>query len=132
MVGENGRVFAVDLQDEMLEITRKLARKKGVLPRITLRRCEQDDLGLADLQVDFALAFYVVHEIPDKDRFMRQAAGMLKPKGKFMLIEPKHHVKGKDYERIIAEARSAGLEPVGSVKVALSRGMLFSRRKVGK
>lgn len=127
MVGTTGRVIAVDLQEKMLEITRKLARKKGILDRITLHRCEGNDLGLSGLQVDFALAFYMVHEIPDRNRFLRQVIAILKPEAKFMIIEPAHHVKPKEYQQMLQEARSAGLKPVEPVKVALSRGMVLGR-----
>ena len=46
MVGEKGRVIAVDLQAEMLAITRDFASKKGVSNRITLHHCKENDIGL--------------------------------------------------------------------------------------
>ncbi len=125
MVGENGRVTAVDMQEEMLDITCQSAQKKGVMDRITLHLCKPTDLGLSNLRVDFALAFYVVHEVPDRQRFMRQVAGILKPDAVFLLVEPKHHVKTPEFELIVEDAVSAGLEPIMKVKAALSRGMAF-------
>jgi ubiquinone/menaquinone biosynthesis C-methylase UbiE len=126
MVGENGRVIAMDLQQEMLSITREFAAKKGVLDRITFHKCNENDIGLSDLQVDFALAFYMVHEVPDRNRFFMQVAGLLKPDARFMVIEPNHHVSETQFKQILEDAESAGLQYSEPIKVVLSRGILFS------
>src|SRR3990172_9196237 len=60
IVGDTGKVISVDLQKEMLDITLKRAEKDGVAQRIRLIRVEQGDIGVTD-QVDFALAFWMVH-----------------------------------------------------------------------
>jgi len=125
MVGKNGRVIAVDLQEEMLNITRDFAAKKKVLDRITLHQCKENDIGLSDDKVDFALAFYMVHEIPDRKRFLSQVVDILKPNAHFMIIEPKHHVKEDQFKQILNEAVSAGLELVKPLKVKGGRGMLL-------
>ena len=41
MVGAEGRVIAVDLQQKMLDVLRKRAEKAGVADRIQLHKCEQ-------------------------------------------------------------------------------------------
>ncbi len=125
MVGGNGRVIAMDLQKEMLNITRDFASKKGVLDRITLHQCKDDDIALHGEKVDFALAFYMVHEVPDRDRFMNQVADLLKPTAHFLMIEPKHHVSPSQFDQILGEANSAGLNLVKPVKLTMSRGMLL-------
>jgi ubiquinone/menaquinone biosynthesis C-methylase UbiE len=68
MVGQSGRVIACDLQEEMLQ--RLAAKIKGteLAERITLHKCEQDRIGLS-AHVAFVLAFYMVHEIRDQQRF---------------------------------------------------------------
>jgi len=69
MVGENGRVIAVDLQEEMLEKLRARAEKEGLLRRIRTVKASKESLNLAGQDpAVFALAFYVVHEVPDKAR----------------------------------------------------------------
>jgi len=125
MVGENGRVIAADMQEEMLRITRNLATKKGVLDRIILHQCRPDDIDLSGEKADFVLAFYVVHEVSDRVAFLSQAAGLLKPNARFMMIEPKHHVKKSQLKQILSEAELAGLKPIKSLKLFASRGMLF-------
>ncbi|TKJ37972.1 SAM-dependent methyltransferase [candidate division LCP-89 bacterium B3_LCP] len=126
MVGKSGRVIAVDLQEEMLRITRNFATKKGVMDRITLHQCSEKDIGLTDQNVDFALAFYVVHEVPDRKGFLSQVAALLKPDATFMLIEPKHHVKAEQFDQILGEAKLAGLDYHTQIKMAMSRGMVFT------
>ncbi len=126
MVGESGRVIAVDLQEKMLEITGDLAAKKSVSERVTLHLCKEDDLGLADEKVDFVLAFYMVHEVPDRKRLLSQVADLLNPEAQFLMIEPSFHVNKEQFNLILKEAESAGLKKVISIKHGMSRGMLFT------
>lgn len=54
MAGDRGRVIAVDLQQQMLDMLRRRAAAAGVLGRIGLHKCEQDRLGIdaaADLRL---------------------------------------------------------------------------------
>lgn len=125
MVGENGRVIAADLQQEMLDITRDYAAKKGVLERVTLHRCSGDNIGLSGEKVDFVLVFYVVHEAPNRKEFFRQVSQIMKPDAHFLLIEPKHHVTPSQYESIIQEAQLANLKFLKEAKVAFSRSAVF-------
>ena len=68
MVGESGRVIAVDLQEGMLQKLREKIQGTEHEERIMLHKCEEDNIGIAE-QVDFILAFYVVHEVPRQDMF---------------------------------------------------------------
>ena len=81
LVGSKGRVIAVDLQQKMLDVLQKRARKAGVLDRIRTHRCEPDSIGL-DEPVDFALAFYSAHEVPDLRRLLGEIHGSLRPQGR--------------------------------------------------
>ena len=125
MVQENGRVIAMDLQQEMLDFTRDLAVRNRVVDRITLHQCEADDFLLTDVKVDFALAFYMVHEVPDRNRFFTQVAAILNPDASFMIIEPKHHVSPFQFKQIQTEAASGGLRMIKPIKLLASRGILF-------
>ncbi len=126
MVGPSGRVIAVDLQPEMLEITRKFATKRGLEQRIELHRCQADDIDLSGREVDFALAFYMVHEVPDRSKFLSQVADLLSAGSHFLMIEPSGHVTPAQFEQILDEADGAGLRQSKPVKVLMSRGMLFT------
>ncbi len=126
MVGPTGRVIAIDLQEKMLATVRRRARRRGLESRIELRLVGADTLGL-DEMVDFALAFWMVHEAPDQDHLFRELRAALKPEARLLVVEPRWHVDEESFERTVTAARSADLEPYGPVAVRISRTMLFRR-----
>ena len=126
MVGEGGRVIAVDLQEKMLEILRKKAAKEGLSSRITTHRSEADRIGISD-RVDFALAFYMVHEVADQGRFFREVATLLKEDASLLISEPKFHVSKSAFRRMKEAAEGAGLAPTDEPKIRFSRSVLLRR-----
>jgi ubiquinone/menaquinone biosynthesis C-methylase UbiE len=126
MVGPGGRVVAVDLQPAMLERLRLRAGKAGLAERITLHHCSVDGLGELP-PADAALAFYMVHEVPDVARFLGEVAGALKPGGRLLLVEPRGHVSAAAFAATAALAAAAGLRPVATPSVRLSRTTVFAR-----
>ena len=124
MVGESGKVIAVDVQEEMLQIVRKKAAQQGLESRIVTHKSGPDRIGLSE-KVDFALAFYMVHEVPSAEAFLKEIASVLKPKGRLLIVEPKMHVSAAAFERTIEVARQAGLRPISEPKIRFSRSKLF-------
>jgi len=124
LVGGAGRVIAVDLQPEMLDVLMRRARRKGVADRIRPQPCTADSIGVTG-PVDFALAMWVVHEVPGVARFYEEVRACLKPGAKFLVAEPKLHVSRKGMEATIAVAEAAGLRLVERPRVGLSRAALF-------
>jgi len=117
MVGERGKVIAVDLQEEMLGMLRKRAVELGILSRIEMYKAETDAINVnAGIEVDFALAFYVVHEVPDKERLFREIHELLRQGGKLLVIEPAFHVKKDEFERTLGYALENGFELIESSK----------------
>ena len=125
IVGPQGKVVAVDLQQRMLDTLKKRATKAGVADRIQMRRCEADSLGV-QTAADFILAFWVVHETPDPHAFFRQIVSLLKPGGKLLVAEPKFHVSAEHFQEILAVADRAGLRIAARPSIALSRAAVFS------
>lgn len=125
MVGEEGRVLSVDLQPQMLAKVKAAAERRDLQSRIILHQCKEDSLNI-DEKVDFALAFWMVHEVPDARRFFDDIVSILKPNGFFMLVEPKGHTNTAKFQSEISAACEAGLKPCKEIKVRISRGMLFS------
>jgi len=125
LVGPEGRVIAVDLQPEMLDFTRERVTKVGLLDRVTLHRCRDDDLGLAGVEADFALAFYIVHEVPDRQAFLAQLARLLKSGARFLMVEPRHHASSAVLNEITGEAEKVGLSVERPLRLVLGRGSLF-------
>ena len=125
LVGPNGRVISVDLQPEMLDRVRLRAEQQGLQDRIQLHRCQSNSLGV-DEPVDFALAFWMVHEVPNRVTFLAEVRGLLKPEARFLVVEPKIHVSAADFQKTVDLARAVGLQPCLEPKASLSRAVLFS------
>jgi ubiquinone/menaquinone biosynthesis C-methylase UbiE len=123
LVGSSGRVICVDLQQQMLEAARRRAERSG-LSNITYQRCTRDSLGLTE-QTDFALTFWMVHEVSDKQRLLWEIKGALKPGGRFLLVEPQLHVSRKDFDATVAIALSTGFQIVEMPRVPISMAVLL-------
>jgi ubiquinone/menaquinone biosynthesis C-methylase UbiE len=128
MVGENGQVIAVDLQEEMLEKLRARAGKEGLLMRIRTVNASEESLNLAGQDpAVFALAFYVVHEVPDKSRLFRELWDALVPGGELLVVEPTLHVTPEEFQASLNTAESGGFRVTGEPKVLLSRARLLEK-----
>jgi len=125
MVGEKGKVIAADVQPEMLKALQKRAKKSGVEQQIMTHLCKTDSLGL-NMQFDFVLAFWMVHEVPNHLAFFEEIKSLLKPSGKFLLSEPILHVNQAMYEKTVKTAESVGLVLKEKPKISLSRSALFT------
>ena len=130
LAGKEGRVIAADLQQKMLDGVMLRVRRSGLANRLKTVRSTPADLRVGG-KADFVLAFWMVHEAPDKKRFLGQIAALLKPKGKFLLVEPYLHVGKKAFDLTLEEANATGLILEGTPRIALSRSALFAApRKV--
>ena len=126
LVGEQGRVYAADVQDEMLAGVKRRAIRAGVAERISLQKVGQGRLELPE-KVDFALTFWMVHETPDQKEFFRQVHDVLKPGGRLLLVEPIIHVGPAAFERTLEAATEAGFMSVKPAAVRISRARLLER-----
>jgi ubiquinone/menaquinone biosynthesis C-methylase UbiE len=126
IVGDTGKVISVDLQTEMLAITRKRAEKDGVTRRIQFLLAKEDDLGVTE-QVDFALAFWMVHEVKDTRSFFQQIYHLLKPTGTFLIAEPKMHVTKVRFDEILLVATEAGFHITAAPFIRLSRSVVCKK-----
>jgi 2-polyprenyl-3-methyl-5-hydroxy-6-metoxy-1,4-benzoquinol methylase len=131
LVGPNGTVIAADLQPEMLTTTLRRAARAGLAERIRTHRCGERELGLTT-QVDFALAFWMVHETPDPEGFVRQLAALLRPGGHLMIAEPRLHVSRRLFEETLAAARGCDLAYLEDPKARGSRSAVFVRREANR
>jgi SAM-dependent methyltransferase len=77
--------------------------------------------------VDFALAFWMVHEVRKRREFLQEVYGLVKPGGKFLVVEPIIHVTAADFERTIALSCEIGFTVGESLRVAASRAICFRK-----
>ena len=128
MVGKNGKVYSVDLQKGMLDRLLKRAKKSGVAEIIQTYRCSENKIGIKD-KLDFALAFWMVHETPDISDFLKQIYALLKPDGVLFLAEPKHHISQKDFEETIKSVQKIGFQIFSKPEIMMSRTVVLSKTK---
>ena len=120
LVGESGTVVAADLQEGMLALLAAKVRGTPLDARIERVKSDRDGIN-ATRPVDFALAFYVVHEVPDKEGFFRQLRALLKPGGRCLLVEPKlFHVTAAAWAATTRVAESCGFNVGPGPKLLLS------------
>lgn len=127
MVGPDGRVVCVDLQTDAVKSLEGRAAEAGLSERIDTRVCNDRSLEVDDLagQVDFALAFYVVHHASDVPALMTQVYDALKLGGTFLIVEPEHHASAEVCEATQARAQQAGFAFVDSPRMLRAWAALF-------
>lgn len=129
MVGSNGRIICVDIQEKMIRSLEKRAQKAGLSDRIETRVCRVNSLGLDDLkeEIDFAFASAVVHEVSDTSGFFSEVHETIKPTGSFLVVEPKGHVSKKDFETTVSVAEQNGFEVIDNPQIGRSRVVLLGK-----
>ena len=129
LVGESGRVVSVDLQEEMIARLKRRAARAGLAGRMDFRVCREDSLGVDDLAgtIDFALAMYVVHEVPDSRRFFLEIFQSLKKGGTFLVAEPVGHVTKEEFAGTISLARAVGFELRETPEIRRTYSAYFAR-----
>ncbi len=85
-VGATGKVYATDLQPEMLELLLAEVRRAGV-SNIEALRSSDRVTGLPDATIDLALMVDVYHELAEPAAFMRDLRRALAPGGRVALAE---------------------------------------------
>ena len=123
LVGEDGKVIAIDLQEQMLSGLRRRAEKFNLVDRVSTHQCAQDRIGISE-QADFALAFWMVHEVHDSRLFLKQIWALLRPGGQLLIAEPYLHVSKNRFEEIQSEVIETGFSIIRYPPVGFSRSIL--------
>jgi ubiquinone/menaquinone biosynthesis C-methylase UbiE len=126
MTGNSGKVIAADLQTEMLEIVKNKVKGTELESRIVLQKCEIDLIGFKG-NVDFVLAFYMVHEVPDSDKLFKEIYSFLNIDGKVLIVEPKFHVSKTDFDNMTIKLGNLGFEIISRPRVFFSRAVLVKK-----
>jgi len=108
LVGPEGKVVALDLQERMIATLQRRARKAGLESRIeTVVAASAGELNRPG-EFDFILTAHVIHEVPDQRILFQELFDLLRPGGRLLAIEPKGHVSAADFDESLKLAEDAG------------------------
>jgi len=130
MVGPDGKAVCIDLKTEAIENLDARAAKAGLSGRIDARVCNDHSLEIDDLsgQIDFALAFYVVHHAADIPALMTQVNKALRSNGRFLIVEPGHHASSEYCGAVESRAQQAGFSISGYPKLIRNWAILLTKK----
>lgn len=90
LIGENGKVYAVDVYPESIELVKKEIHNKGITNLIALVVDLTDEIPLNDGEIDRCVMANVMHGFvanDEVDEVMKEISRVIKPGGIFALVE---------------------------------------------
>lgn len=129
MLNNSGKVIAADLQEGMLDKVRQKISGTELDKLITLHKCLEESIGVVE-KVDFILAFYMIHEVPNQDKLFGELLSILNPNGLIFIVEPKFHVPKKSFELMVDKLKNMGLNIVDRPKVFFSRSVVLAKKEL--
>jgi putative heme-binding domain-containing protein len=135
-VGPAGKVFAVDIQQKMLDLTGETI-KKHKLSNVELILGSQNDPHLPAASLDLVLIAYAYHEFSEPEAMMTAVNRALKPAGRLVSIE---FAEGRPFgpqdkaERMTINQIRAEIEPIGFELdrvldlLPIQHGLIFTKR----
>lgn len=126
IVGSDGKVYAVDIQQKMLDILEKRSRKTTFHSNIVRVLSEEVDIYVA-APVDFILSFWMLHEVENKETFLHNVYSLLKDSGKYLLVEPKIHTSQNLFDEEMELCQQSGFRMAAQPEISISRSVLFTK-----
>lgn len=135
-VGEQGKVYGVDIQPEMLEILADNARAEGIT-NIEPVLGDPDDPNLPASSVDWMLLVDVYHEIAEPEPMLARMREALEDDGRIALLEYRLEDASGDHifadhrmsvRQVLEEWRAAGFALVDLLEFLPSQHMFIFRK----
>ena len=109
-----GKVISVDMQEGMLEIIKHKIKGTPIENNIVLHKCNQDSININET-VDFALMFYMVHEVPNKEKFFNEILPKINKNGLLMVVEP-GLISKNEFNKMVNCIKKYGFEEKNKLK----------------
>lgn len=103
-VGDQGRVYAVDISEKFVVHVREWARQQG-RANVTAVRCQADSVELPPESIDLAFICDTYHHFEFPTKTMRSLHRALKPGGQVVLIDFRR-IEGQSSEWVLGHVRA--------------------------
>jgi ubiquinone/menaquinone biosynthesis C-methylase UbiE len=123
LVQPDGLVFALDIQEKMLDILKGNAEQKGYSNIIT--HLYDGNYFKIQEKFDFVNIFWMFHEINNKNSFLNELRMVCKSGCRVLFVEPYVHVSKKMFNKSVQLFLDNGFRTINTVKINISRAVIF-------
>jgi len=128
------KVYAIDVQKEMLEILEQKIRKQKIR-NIELMLSKENELPLENESVELLITVNTLHEFGDKERMIKEMHRVLKPTGKALIVDFKKENTGfgppvsirVSKEQAITLFEKNGFNTVKTMNLPFHYALVFSK-----